>query len=113
MTLRGYDAISAAKNLGMPLGKYSEKSSRGFRLDLSVDEARSLAAMDENLIFLDLDVGRLAMEELISLSIALGGGPNESFAKLRDRFDREGDDDRAAIFGAMAKRWSELKSSSH
>jgi hypothetical protein len=68
---------------------------------------------DENLIFLDLEISGLNMEELVALSIALGGKPGQSFLELRDRFDLEGDDDRADIFDAMARRWSALKSKSH
>ncbi len=113
MTIRGYDAISAAKQLDRQLGKYSGESSRGFRLDLSVDEANQLATIDENLIFLELDIDSLKMEELVALSVALGGEPGQSFMELRDKFDMEGDDDRAEIFDAMAKRWSELKARSH
>lgn len=113
MTIRGYDAISAAKELHLPLGKYSAESARGFRLDLSVEEADELAAMDENLIFLDLDIGRLNVSELIALSIALGGEPGESFKAVGERFEMDGDDDRADIFRAMATRWSELKARSH
>jgi hypothetical protein len=113
MTIRGFDAINAAKQLHLPLGKYSEESHRGFRLDLSVEEARILAAMDENLIFLDLDINRLDMEGLLALSIALGGRPGQSLLELRNNFDLEGDDDRADIFDAMAKRWSALKLRSH
>jgi hypothetical protein len=82
-------------------------------LDLSVEEADRLAGMDENLIFLDLDVSSLKMEELVALSVALGGKPGQSFTELRDRFDIEGDDDKADIFDAMARRWSALKSKSH
>ena len=52
MTIRGYDAIMAAKELNMPLGKYSAEPHRGFRLDLSVEEAGRLASIDQNLIFL-------------------------------------------------------------
>jgi hypothetical protein len=37
MLIRGYDAISAAKELEMPLGKYSEKSYPGFKLGLSIE----------------------------------------------------------------------------
>ncbi len=113
MTIRGFDAISAAKRLELPLGKYSAEASRGFRLDLSVEEADKLATIDENLIFLELDISRLTMEELVTLSVALGGEPGQSFAKLRDRFESEGDDDRAAVFDAMRARWLELKARSH
>ena len=56
MIIRGYDAINAAQELKMPLGKYSEQSYRGFRLDLTVDKAARLANADQNLIFLELDV---------------------------------------------------------
>ncbi len=113
MIIRGFDAISAAKHLHMPLGKYSEQSHTGFRLDLSIKEADDLAIVDQNLIFLDLDISRLTVEELVALSVALGGKPGESFNELRDRFEMEGDDDRAEIFEAMARRWSELKLKSH
>ncbi|MFZ2446162.1 MAG: hypothetical protein WAW37_07390 [Syntrophobacteraceae bacterium] len=113
MTIRGYDAISVAKELHLPLGKYSGESSRGFRLDLSVEEADELATIDENLIFLDLDISGLKMEELVALSVSLGGEPGQSFTGLRNKFDALGDDDRAEIFDAMAKRWSELKARSH
>jgi hypothetical protein len=97
----------------LPLGKYSEESNRGFRLDLSVEEADALAGMDQNLIFLDLDMRRLNVEQLIALSVSLGGEPGESFKRLSNKFTREGDDDRAEIFEAMAKRWAELKMKSH
>lgn len=113
MTIRGHDAISAAKELHLPLGKYSEESHRGFRLDLSLKEAHKLAAIDENLIFLDLDIDRLDIQALAALSIALGGKPGQSFLQLRDEFDLEGDDDRADIFEAMARRWSALKLKLH
>ncbi len=113
MTIRGFDAISAAKELHRMLGKYSGDASRGFRLDLSVEEADELAAVDENLIFLDLDISGLEMEELVALSVGLGGEPGRSFSELRDKFEQEGDDDRAAIFDAMARRWAALKSRSH
>jgi hypothetical protein len=113
MTIRGFDAISAARELHLVLGKYSGDASRGFRLDLSVEEADKLAVVDENLIFLELDISRLAMEELVALSVALGGEPGESFSELRNRSEKQGDDDRAAIFDAMAARWAELKSRSH
>ena len=111
--IRGYDAINAAKNLKRPLGKYSEESHRGFRMDLTVEEADKLASEDENLIFLDVDVQKLGMEELLTLSAALGGGQGKSFAQLRDMCIQQGDDDRAAIFDDMAVRWSQLKSKSH
>lgn len=113
MTIRGFDAISAARRLDLPLGKYSGEASRGLRLDLSAEEAAKLASMDENLIFLELDISKLKMEELVALSVALGGEPGQSFVKLRDKFGSEGDDDKAAIFDAMSKRWSELKARSH
>ncbi len=113
MTIRGFDAISAAKRLDLPLGKYSAEDSRGFRLDLSVEEADELATIDENLIFLELDISRLKMEELVALSVALGGETGQSFAELRDKFESEGDDDRASVFDAMSTRWSELKARSH
>lgn len=113
MTIRGFDAISAARQLHLPLGKYSAESHRGFRLDLSIEEADRLAVLDENLIYLDLDINRLDMEGLIALSIALGGKHGQSFQELRDKFDLEGDDDRADVFEAMARRWSALKLKSH
>ncbi len=113
MIIRGYDAINAARNLKRPLGKYSEESHRGFRLDLSIEEADRLASEDQNLIFLDLDVQRLGIEELFMLSDALGGEHDKSFAQLRDMYIQQGDDDRAEIFDDMAQRWSQLKSKSH
>ncbi len=113
MTIRGYDAISAAKELRMPLGKYSEGSYRGFRLDLSIEEAARLASADQNLIFLELDIRSLSQEQLFKLAAALGARPGESCVQVRDKFEFDGDDDRAAIFEAIAKRWSELKSKSH
>jgi len=113
MIIRGYDAISAAQQLEMPLGKYSEASYKGFRLDLSLDEAAKLASADQNLIFLELDIKNLSLEQLLKLAAALGANPGESCNSVRDKFDSEGDDDRAAVFEAIAKRWSELKSRSH
>jgi hypothetical protein len=113
MTIRGYDAISAAKELEMPLGKYSEKSYRGFRLDLSIEEAAQLASTDENLIFLELDIQKLSLEQLLKLSAALGAKPGQSCAQVRSKYESDGDDDRAALFDAIDKRWSELKSNSH
>jgi len=113
MTIRGFDAINVAKELNLFLGKYSGESSKGFRMDLSVEEADALASMDENLIFLELDISSLSMEELVSLSVALGGEPGQSFLELQQKFDSEGDDDRAEVFDAMAKRWSEIKARSH
>ncbi len=113
MVLHGYDAIKAAKQLNLPLGKYSEESNRGFRLDLSIEEADDLAFEDQNLIFLDLDISRLGTDELINLAVSLGGIPGQSFSELRGLFEREGDDDRAEIFKAMENRWSELRSMSH
>ncbi len=113
MIIRGYDAISAAKELKLPLGKYSGESNRGFRLDLSVEEADDLASKDQNLIFLDLDIQRLSIEQLLMLSEALGGKRGKSFAQIRDQFQYEGDDDRAEIFDAIAKRWAQLKSKAH
>ncbi len=113
MIIRGYDAISAAKELNLSLGKYSGESNRGFRLDLSIEEADELASQDQNLIFLDLDIQRLSIEQLMLLSAALGGKPWKSFAQLRDEFEDEGDDDRAEIFDAIEKRWVQLKSKAH
>ena len=113
MIIRGYDAISAAKKLALPLGKYSEESYRGFRLDLSVEEAYKLADQDQNLIFLELDIPNLSLEQLLKVSAALGAEPGKTCTQVRDKFDLEGDDDRAAIFEAIAKRWSQLKSKSH
>ncbi len=113
MVIRGYDAISAAKELELPLGKYSEKTYRGFRLDLSVEEAYQLATRDQNLIFIELDIQNLSLEQLLKLSAALGAEPGKSCTQVRDKFEFEGDDDRASIFDAVAKRWSELKSRSH
>ncbi len=113
MIIRGYDAISAAQELKIPLGKYSEQHYRGFRLDLTVEEAARLASADQNLIFLELDIQNLSLEEILKLSAALGAKPGESCAMVRDKFEIEGDDDRAALFDAIAKRWSELKSKSH
>lgn len=113
VTIRGYDAISAAKELKLPLGKYSEESYRGFRLDLSVEEAYQLASEDQNLIFLELDVPNLSFEQLLRLAAALEAEPGRSCAQVREKFESEGDDDRADIFDAVAKRWSELKSKSH
>jgi hypothetical protein len=113
MIIRGYDAINAAKELKMPLGKYSEESYRGFRLDLSIEEAYQLAGKDQNLIFLELDIPNFSLEQLLKLSAALGAGPGNTCTQLRDKFDFDGDDDRASIFEAIARRWSELKSKSH
>lgn len=113
MIIRGYDAISAAKELKMPLGKYSEQSYRGFRLDLSIEEAARLALADQNLIFLDLDVQDLSVDQLLKLAAALGAKPGQSCAQVRDNFQIDGDDDRAALFDAIDKRWNELKSKSH
>ncbi len=113
MIIRGYDAISAAKELKMPLGKYSEQSYRGFRLDLSIEEAYRLAGQDQNLIFIELDIPNLSLEQLLKLSAALGAEPGNSCIQVRDKFEIEGDDDRAAIFDAVAQRWRELKSKSH
>jgi len=113
MIIRGYDAISAARELELPLGKYSEQSYRGFRLDLSVEEAYRLASQDQNLIFLDLEVRNLSVEQLLKLSAALGARTGETCAQVRDKFELEGDDDRAAIFDAIDRRWAELKSKSH
>ena len=113
MIIRGYDAISAAKELKMPLGKYSEESYRGFRLDLSIDEAAKLASADQNLIFLNLDIQDLSLEQLLKLAAALGARPGESCVQVRDKFEFEGDDDRASVFDAISKRWYELKSKSH
>jgi hypothetical protein len=113
MIIRGYDAISAAKELKLPLGKYSEQSYRGFRLDLSIEEAFRLAEQDQNLIFIELDIPNLSLEQLLKLSAALGAEPGKSCTQVRDKFEFDGDDDRAAIFDAVAKRWSELKSKSH
>lgn len=113
MIIRGYDAISAAKGLDLPLGKYSEESNRGFRLDLSVEEADELAVVDQNLIFLDLNIHGLTVEELLTLSLALGGEPGKSFREISERFALEGDDDRAEIFLALDGRWADLKSKSH
>jgi hypothetical protein len=113
MTIRGYDAITAARELKMPLGKYGEKSYRGFRLDLSIKEAAQLASSDQNLIFLELDVEKLSLEQILKLSAALGAKPGESCSQVRNKCESDGDDDRAALFDAIAKRWSELKSKSH
>ena len=113
MIIRGYDAISAAQELKLPLGKYSEESYKGFRLDLSVDEAYQLASRDQNLIFLELDIRRLSYEELLKLASALGAETGKSCLQVRDKFENEGDDDRAEIFNALAQRWTELKSKSH
>jgi hypothetical protein len=113
MIIRGYEAINAARELEMPLGKYSEESCRGFRLDLTADEAARLASADQNLIFLELDIQRLTLEQLLKLAAALGAKPGESCAMVRDKFEVEGDDDMAVLFEAVAKRWSELKSKSH
>jgi len=113
MIIRGYDAISAAKELNLPLGKYSEESYKGFRLDLSVEEAARLAGVDQNLIFLDVDIRSLSLEELLKISSALGAEPGESCTQIRDKFESDGDDDRAAIFDALSKRWAELKGRSH
>ena len=113
MIIRGYDAISVAKELKMSLGKYSEQSYRGFRLDLSIAEAHNLAGQDQNLIFIELDIPNLSLEQLLKLSAALGAEPGKSCTQVRDKFEFEGDDDRAAIFDAVAQRWSELKSKSH
>jgi hypothetical protein len=113
MIIRGYDAISAAKELKLPLGKYSEQSYRGFRLDLSIEEAYRLAGQDQNLIFIDLEIPNLSLEQLLKLSAALGAETGRSCTQVRDKFEFEGDDDRAAIFDAVAQRWSELKSKSH
>jgi len=113
MIIRGYDAISAAKELKMPLGKYSEESYPGFKLDLSIEAAAQLAGVDQNLIFLELEIQNLSVELLLKLAAALGAKPGESCVQVRDKFEFDGDDDRAAIFEAIAKRWSELKSKSH
>jgi len=113
MIIRGYDAISAAKELRLPLGKYSEQHYRGFRLDLSIEEAYQLASHDQNLIFLQLDIGSLSHEQLLKLSAALGAEMGKTCLQVRDKFDLDGDDDRAAIFDALAQRWAELKSKSH
>ena len=113
MIIRGFDAISAAEKLRLPLGKYSEKSYRGFRLDLSVEEAYRLASRDQNLIFLDLDIQNLSIEQLLKLSVALGAEDGKSCIQLRDQFESEGDDDRAEIFDALAKRWAVLKAGAH
>jgi len=113
MIIRGYDAISAAQELEIPLGKYSEESYRGFRLDLTVEEADRLASVDQNLIFLELDIEKLSLEQLLKLSAALGAKPGETCIRVRDKFEFDGDDDKAAVFEAIAKRWSELKSKSH
>jgi hypothetical protein len=113
MIIRGYDAISAAEGLRLPLGKYSEQHHRGFRLDLSVGEAYELASRDQNLIFLDLDIRTLSYEQLLKLSAALGAEIGKSCIQVRDEFESDGDDDRAAIFNALAQRWTELKSKSH
>ena len=107
MIIRGYDAISAAKELKMPLGKYSEQSYRGFRLDLSIEEASRLAGQDQNLIFIELDIPNLSLEQLLKLSAALGAEPGKSCIQVRDKFEIEGDDDRATIFDAVAQRWRE------
>ena len=107
MIIRGYDAISAAKELKMPLGKYSEEHYRGFRLDLSVEEAYNLASHDQNLIFFELDIRSLSLEQLLKLSAALGAETGKSCVQVRDKFDTEGDDDRAAIFNAFAERWAD------
>ena len=113
MTIRGYDAISAAEGLKLSLGKYSEESHRGFRLDLTVEEAYRLAGEDQNLIFIELDIPNLSLEQLLRLSAALGAEPGKSCTQVKHKFKFEGDDDRAEIFDAIAKRWSELKSKSH
>ena len=113
VTIRGYDAISAAKELKLPLGKYSEESYRGFRLDLSVEEAYRLASEDQNLIFLELDIPNLSFEQLLKLAEAMGAEPGRSCTQVREKFQFEGDDDRAEIFDAIDKRWAELKSKSH
>ncbi len=113
MIIRGYDAISAAKELRLPLGKYSEQHYRGFRLDLSIEEAYQLASRDQNLIFLDLDIRNLSYEEILKISAALGAKPGKTCIQVRDKFELDGDDDRAAIFDALARRWAELKSKSH
>jgi hypothetical protein len=113
MIIRGYDAISAAKELKLPLGKYSEEAHLGFRLDLSPEEAYNLAGQDQNLIFLNLDIPKLSLEQLLKLSAALGAKPGSTCTQVRDKFEFEGDDDRAAIFDAIARRWAELKSLSH
>lgn len=113
MTIRGYDAFRAAKELRMPLGKYSEKSHLGSRLDLSVEDTDELAVVDEDLVFLNLDINSLGMDELIALSIALGGEPGQSLPELRDQYEQGGDDDRADVFDTMARRWSALKLKSH
>ena len=113
MIIRGYDAISAAKELKLPLGKYSEESHPKFRLDLSVEEAYNLASRDQNLIFLELDIPNLSLEQLLKLSAALGAEHGKTCTQVRDKFDFDGDDDRAAIFDAIALRWAEVKSKSH
>ena len=113
MIIRGYDAINAAKELELPLGKYSERANRGFRLDLSVEEAYRLATNDQNLIFLELDIPSLSYDQILKLSAALGAEAGKTCLQVRDKFDFEGDDDRAAVFDALARRWTESKSKSH
>ena len=113
MIIMGYDAIGAAKELEMPLGKYSEQHHRGFRLDLSIEEAYELASHDQNLIFLEIDIRSLSYEQVLKLSAALGAEPGKTCIQVRDKFEFDGDDDRAVIFDALAQRWAELKSKSH
>jgi len=113
MIIRGYDAISAAKELQLSLGKYGEESHPRFRLDLSIEEASDLASRDQNLIFLDLDIPNLSLEQLLKLSAALGAQPGKTCTQVRDKFEFDGDDDRADIFDAIALRWAELKSKLH
>ncbi len=113
MIIRGYDAISVAHELYLPLGKYSEQSHPGFRLDLSVDEAHQLASQDQNLIFLEIDLQKLSLDQLLRLSSVLGAELGKTCTQVRDYFAVQGDDDRAAIFDALSKRWAELRSKSH
>jgi hypothetical protein len=113
MIIRGFDAISAAKELKLPLAKYSERSHPGFRDDLSIEEAYRFASQDQNLIFLEIDVRELSLEQILKLSAALGAGAGKTCIQVRDKFEREGDDDRASLFDAIAQRWAELKSKSH
>lgn len=113
MIIRGYDAISVAEKLNIPLSKYADPDEHDFRTDLSVEEAKRIAGKDENFIFVDLDIYKLTREQLVELASALGRLPDETFGSARERFDEEGEDDRAEVFCEIAERWTDVNPRIH
>jgi hypothetical protein len=66
LRLRGREAICTAEALGLRLNKYADQT-EGTQTGLTVEEAREVAREDPRLVYVDVDLDSLVLDDALAV----------------------------------------------